>query len=506
MQEIFTSQVRFAALIQKLPATGRVKNRKIHYNRVRLICKEVTMKKTISLLLAVLLLVSLGACGGAKIDPNDPNQGLWTATTGEMFGVTINVKDFFGEGFTIELQSKGKCVLTVDGSTAKGTWTLNNGAFTVEGGGIDCAGRLENGKLTLDDVMGMGIALVFEKEGGSSDAAPSVSDSSGKNLNEKLEWWDGDWYGYWTVVSADDPYLHLKGGVWDCYATIDVREDDTATVSWWDDDVFLGEVEIALSFEGYQVEIGLADSTGGMLFDAPVQDGAWYLTPDNSDYENMIQIDEWFDDSDGDSFRYQVFLRPWGMLWDDVPEDNRSPDYDSWYLGMRHLTMLEALGGESSAPAPEPTPDGGTSDGPTTNSGAGATDVSLQLVDFTLSLTLPSGDWFDEGITGGASGGVTTAHFYYKETHANAPRVDISESFTMSTFDSYKNYWENYEDIGSKTIGGIEMEGRTYKSFGMQWIDYIAKIGDEQYLGVTIIDLDPDSGETKALLDSITFR
>ena len=76
----------------------------------------------------------------------------------------------------------------------------------------------------------------------------------------------------------------------------------------------------------------------------------------------------------------------------------------------------------------------------------------------------------------------------------------------MSTFDSYKNYWENYEDIGSKTIGGIAMEGRTYKSFGMQWIDYIAKIGDEKYLCVTIIDLDPDSGETKALLDSITFR
>ena len=56
-------------------------------------------------------------------------------------------------------------MLSVDGSKANGTWTLNNGAFTVEGGGIDCAGRLENGVLTLENVMDMGITLVFYKDG-----------------------------------------------------------------------------------------------------------------------------------------------------------------------------------------------------------------------------------------------------------------------------------------------------------------------------------------------------
>ena len=102
------------------------------------------MKKIVSLLMVVIIAFSLVSCGGSKIDPNDPNQGLWKATTGKMLGITMNVEELFGKGFTIELQNKGKCTLNVDGKKANGSWTLDDGAFTVKGGGISCAGRLEN--------------------------------------------------------------------------------------------------------------------------------------------------------------------------------------------------------------------------------------------------------------------------------------------------------------------------------------------------------------------------
>ena len=427
-------------------------------DNTKLIYVEVIMKKTISVFLAVLLLFGLTACGGSKVDTSDPNQGVWRATTGEMFGISSNVEEFFGKGFTIELNAKGKCALNVDGSKANGTWTLDNGAFTVKGGGLDCKGRLENGKLTLEDVLGMGLTLVFEKEGGytvaatstpvvndvgyyiidsivqdgetygpeelayigieyyvilnadgsaeistdnlikgtwkpgridykeegedviseytlvgdtltielgsadvklifkRSDGTPAVPGSSGTpdatgkadnpaaGLSDKLAWWDGDWYGYWTVVSGSGRYESMKGGVWDCYAIINAYDDETATVFWFDDDMFLGEVNVALSFEGYHIEIGYAESVGGTLFDDPVRDEAWYISPDNSDYDNMIEIDEWHEDLQGVTFRYKVFLRPWGMLWDDVPSDKRPPYYD-WYLGVRHMTMDDALNG-----------------------------------------------------------------------------------------------------------------------------------------------------------------
>ena len=150
------------------------------------------MKKNVNVILAailsVVLLLSMTACGGS-VNPNDPNQGLWKAVSGEMLGISMEVSEFFGEGFTLELKDKGKCVIFVDGDKASGTWTLEKGVFTVKGGGIDCAGRLENGILTLDNVLGTGLNLVFEKEGGSSvgTAKPTaISSDAGYYVIESL--------------------------------------------------------------------------------------------------------------------------------------------------------------------------------------------------------------------------------------------------------------------------------------------------------------------------------
>jgi len=110
------------------------------------------VKRILALFLVLILSVSMLAGCGSSLDPND------TAGRPPPAKCLASV-------WRWELQDKGKCVLSVDGSKANGTWTLNNGAFTVEGGGIDCAGRLENGVLTLENVMDMGITLVFYKDG-----------------------------------------------------------------------------------------------------------------------------------------------------------------------------------------------------------------------------------------------------------------------------------------------------------------------------------------------------
>ena len=145
--------------------------------------------------MVVLLVLGVAACGGNSGDSDDPNLGVWRAVTGEMFGMSMEVEEFFEKGFTVELKAKGKCALNVDGSKANGTWTLDNGAFTLKGGGLDCKGRLENGKLTLEDVMGMGLTLVFEKEGGS----PGSNQDSGQ-IREIVSKYASD-AGYYIIDS-----------------------------------------------------------------------------------------------------------------------------------------------------------------------------------------------------------------------------------------------------------------------------------------------------------------
>ncbi len=133
------------------------------------------MKKSISILLALLLSLSLAACGGGKVDPSDPNQGLWIAATGEMMGVTLEASALFSEDFTIELQSDGKCAISVEGEKANGTWTFFNGAVTVKGGGLDCSGTLKNGALTLENMLDMGMTIVFTKDGKPPAAAAAAT-------------------------------------------------------------------------------------------------------------------------------------------------------------------------------------------------------------------------------------------------------------------------------------------------------------------------------------------
>ncbi len=123
------------------------------------------MKRSIIIVLTFLLSLSLIACGGGKIDTSDPNQGLWIAASGEMMGISMEADALFAEGFTIELQSDGKCSINVEGEKANGTWTLNGSSITVKGGGLDCSGTLKDGALTLENMLDMGMTVVFTKDG-----------------------------------------------------------------------------------------------------------------------------------------------------------------------------------------------------------------------------------------------------------------------------------------------------------------------------------------------------
>ena len=183
----------------------------------------MTPKRMILLAIPVVFLLMIiftmisGSIRTGKPDPKDPNQGTWKIARAAVSGSSMEVDSAFGSGFTIDLNNKGKCVVTVDGTKSYGTWTLSGDTLQLDCGGLTCSGTLKNDLLTLNDVHGQGVTLYFAKSGSlaqtptdSGDMTPtdtdvgiyvleSASDSEYTLSKEEL-----------ALVDMEDFYIELR--------------------------------------------------------------------------------------------------------------------------------------------------------------------------------------------------------------------------------------------------------------------------------------------------------
>ena len=184
-----------------------------------------------------------------------------------------------------------------------------------------------------------------------------------------LDWWNGDWYGWWTVTGGDGAYASWSNQWWDCCANISIGADYTGHVILWDEDLpqdnAISEAGVTLNSAGTG-EHGTLFSEDGYFLDGELAHADWIVDPGLADYDNLISIDGWYEDADG-GFHYAMYLRPWGTSWDDIAAD--SPDslpyyYESWYLPLVEAgkSMPDTLGGEAQDAGNEDAaaPQGGT--------------------------------------------------------------------------------------------------------------------------------------------------
>ena len=77
----------------------------------------------------------------------------------------------------------------------------------------------------------------------------------------------------------------------------------------------------------------------------------------------------------------------------------------------------------------------------------------------------------------------------------------------MSDFDFYKDKFENYKEIGTREIGGIEMTGRTYKNIGYEWTEYVGQVEDGKALSIGVVKVDLVEGTFgDRILNSIEIK
>ena len=316
---------------------------------------------------AALVFLLIGLFGGDG-DTDDPAYGVYVASYGTYAGSRVEIEDMWPNGFSIELLSKNKCRVMVDGETETCRYELeSDGEIEIDlQGDEDLEGWLVDNRLTLEDVMDFGVNLVFYKEG---TAAPAVKEPAATEapvstapettaapVESAYSWWDGNWYGWWVVYDAGGEYADIVDSWADVCATIRV-DGDTGLVDIWDDTCEEGENlgYIDVTFKPGKSDKGRMLSESGYFLIDDINSGDWIVDPADSivsRFDQMIYIRAKAVDPDdsGSWIDYMIFLRPWGMSWEDVRNDSCEDMpytqmmpyyYDDWYVPHMNGTMPE---------------------------------------------------------------------------------------------------------------------------------------------------------------------
>ena len=142
------------------------------------------MKKWIAMALALIMLLSLAACGGETAD--DPNAGKYQGTTAKAMGMTMDMSEVYPGETWLELKSGGKGTIMLDGDSFPMKWALEGDVFTLTIDGVDSVGKLSNGTIVID-LMDMGCVMTFEKEITEEEKATAQNDKDKKEKETKKE-------------------------------------------------------------------------------------------------------------------------------------------------------------------------------------------------------------------------------------------------------------------------------------------------------------------------------
>lgn len=128
--------------------------------------KKNILLTILSMMMTMLLVACGGSSGGAE---KNPYEGKWIAVSAQALGTSMSIEEAFGDTFEFDLKNGGSVTFTVGDDSGKGKWAVKDKTFTLEIEGEKMEGKIEENTITFDDMLGMGLVVIFAKEG--TDAA-----------------------------------------------------------------------------------------------------------------------------------------------------------------------------------------------------------------------------------------------------------------------------------------------------------------------------------------------
>lgn len=527
-------------------------------------------KRLLSLVTALVMVFSLTACGGKKDDgdtthfnfgkyeldykgacimPNEVGADALVMT----FAFTNNSDESASYGWTVYEK------VTQDGAELETAFVLTD-PDTFDSVTDDYFTSVEPGQTlevsTAYTLNGMGkvsmnISDLFDNYSYTITVDPSTlgrGDVPGADLpNEDgtapedsnkpafLNWWDGDWYGWWIITSGHGDYEGYDGYFWDICVNIDAREDLTGTMTLWDTEDSRSnpssQVEVSFNEAGVG-EHGTMFAEGGAFYDDVLGHADWIVDPGLEKIDDLLWIDGSYEGSDG-SYNYEIYLRPWGTSWDDITEEaidysDPLPDTYDWYMSFVNagLPMPDDFNATADSvdvpPATEADPVVDDTSGGNDNSAAVETPdtpMSATMItplgnqEATMDIRLPGGTWCldDRWLNLGLAKIYNSAS--YNDVPFRSIFVEVKVYDSEERLNFYYDQYANVTPCDGYTIAGVEMQGRTFDHIGIDdVVEYYGQLPNGLWLGIQIYYTGPDYDNEShistlyAILDTITFR
>lgn len=168
------------------------------------------LRKPAALLLALVMALTLAACGGGKgSSKTNPVVGKYIGETVLSFDEWVPMDDIYDLGKNyIELKEDGTGCFMLDGDPTTIAWKLDkDGTLTLDRDGSICNCTLKDGLITVNDYFGFDLQLTFRKSGGSGTGN---TDSTELSIDDFAEVYGGDWHGMAGLTDATGAFEELN--------------------------------------------------------------------------------------------------------------------------------------------------------------------------------------------------------------------------------------------------------------------------------------------------------
>lgn len=372
------------------------------------------MKKTTAFVLAVLMVLSLGACGVTGADKS--MLGTYRLYAMDYDEDTIIFADelFEGENY-VTIQSGGKAEMCLEDDKANVTWKADGDKLRFTAADGDMEGSLKDGVLTL---VFDGTNLYFVGENASTASIkahtleeivngvddPSVEDPEEPVLDAPAEetevqkMWNGWWYGCIDISGSEGGWEYANGLTFDAAMQVELDEDGSGKLIIFDP---YGAFAVNPDHQNRYVVIDChADSMylygdSGVAFDYDINPSDWRVVH-NLDNPDKIHVGSSYTDDSGNKLGYDFTFLPWGDRWENETYQQFIPRFDD-YLAMLDAGMTSPYDDGSGAEAVDAPSNGGSDNGGSAGGNSellGSNPVRLDVNDRGIVYLSYPGDLF----------------------------------------------------------------------------------------------------------------